>query len=89
VAEHAHAIVGHAVKDENPIAVGLRRTHLPAAKAHVIGSAHLEVFPMRANLRESRVGLPDEVRRELPAHRVKKPGPNHPAGSGRQERGKK
>jgi hypothetical protein len=89
VAEDSHTIVGDAVKDQNPIAAGFRRTYLPAAKAHVIGCAHLEVFPICADLRESRVGLPDEVRRKLPAHGVKKPRPDPPAGSGRKERGKK
>ncbi len=84
VFENAHAIIRHAVKDQYPIAVGVRGTHFPSSKEDVVRCANIVFFVTRANLRESGIGLPDEVGCELPADRMEKRGPEKPSAHGSQ-----
>ncbi len=84
--EHAHAIVGYAVKEQDPIAGGFRRAHFPSAKNAAIGSAHVEVFAVGVVLREGDIRLLDEFWRKRALHRMQEPWRNDPAGYRGDER---
>jgi len=86
--EYAHAIVGDAVKYEDPIAVGVRGTHLPSAKQHAIGSAYIELITMHIDLRENRICMPDQVRCEFSPQWMHKSGADQPANRSREYRRK-
>jgi len=87
VFEDADAIVGDAVKNKNPRAVGLRSAHLPAAKKNAIGSGHGEGFAKRADLCEGGVGLLDEVGGERASNGMKEGWSDKPADDAGDEYG--
>jgi hypothetical protein len=88
VFEHAHTIVGHAVKEQDPVAAGLRRPHVPPAKNASIGSSHIELFAMRVVLGKGDIRLLYKVRRQRAPHGMQEPWRNDPPGYGRDERKK-
>ena len=86
VSEDAHAIVGDAVEEDDPV-VGIRpAADFPAMKHHAIGGADVEVFAVCADLLEGGVGLLDKVRRKLAADGMDETGSDQPSGHGGEER---
>ena len=65
VADHADAVVGDAVVEEDPVAVGMVGANNPAAEEDAIGSADIEVFAVAAAVGEGGVGFADEVGSDL------------------------
>jgi hypothetical protein len=59
LADHADAVVCHAVVQEDPVAVGMVGADNPAAEEDAVGSADLEVFAVAAGVREGGVGFAD------------------------------
>jgi hypothetical protein len=76
--EHAHTIVGHAVKEQDPVAAGLRRPHFPPAKNAAIGGSHIELFAMRMVLGKRDIRLLYKVRRQTAPHGMQEPWRNQP-----------
>jgi len=54
--DDSNAVVGDAVEDENPVAIGIFRADFPAAEKRSIGSLHVEVLASSAGGGEARVG---------------------------------
>lgn len=71
LADHADAVVGNAVEEEHPVAVGMIGANNPAAKHDAVGSANVEVFAMAAGVREGGVGLTDQIGGEVAADGMK------------------
>src|SRR6266849_10098958 len=76
---HTHAIVGDAMKNEDPIAVGLRGTNLPTPQENTIGGPHVKILMMRPDLRKCRISFPNQVGGKLPAQRVQEGRARQPA----------
>jgi hypothetical protein len=85
--EHARAIIGNAVKKQNPRGAGICGAHLPATEKRAVRSAHVEIFAMRADLRERSVRAADEVRCEFPADGMQEGGAKKPPTDGRERWG--
>jgi hypothetical protein len=84
------AIVGNTVKQQDPGAVGLRRTNFPAVEEDAVGRADCEVFAARVSLLERDVGFVDEVGGERAANWMKIGWGDEPASdSGKKRRKKK
>ena len=84
-----YAVVCDPMKNEHPIAIGLHGTNLPPAQQSVIGRAYVKLLTMRADFRERRVSFLNEVRRKLPAQRVKERRTREPAHARRDNRRRK
>jgi hypothetical protein len=61
LADDADAVVGDAVEEEGPVAVGMVGTDDPAAERYAVGSANVEVFAVAAAVSEGGVGFADQV----------------------------
>ena len=77
--EHTHTIVGDAVEEEHPGAVGMCGANLPATQQNAIRSANVERFTQRSNLCEGSIGLLDEIGRERAADGMQKRRSDEPA----------
>jgi len=84
--DDSDAIVGDAVEDENPAAIGILRPDFPATEKRSIGSLHVEVLAGCADGGEARVGFADEIGREFAANGVEEGRGGEPSGNSRQER---
>ncbi len=65
LADHADAVVGDAVEEEDPVAVGMVGADDPAVEEDAVGSADVEVFAVAAAVREGGVGFADKVGSEF------------------------
>lgn len=87
--DDADAVVGDAVKEEDPVAVGMVGADDPSVKQDAVGGADVEVFAVAAAVGEAGVGFADEVEGEFSADRMEKSGSDEPAcdacQDGRQE----
>jgi len=83
---HSGAVVGDAVEDENPVAIGIFREDFPAAEKRSIGSLHVEVLASSAGGGEARGGFADEIGCQLAANGVEERGSSDPSGYSSQER---
>jgi hypothetical protein len=50
LSQYAYSIVGDSMKDEHPIAVGIRGTKLPASQENAIGGVYVKILTMRADV---------------------------------------
>lgn len=85
LADDADAIIGDAVKEENPISVGIRRRDFPAAEHYAVGSADVEVFAVATGIGDGSVGFADEVGGEFAADGMEEGRGDEPAGDACQE----
>jgi hypothetical protein len=86
LAYDAHAVVGHAVKEQHPRTVGIQGSDLPAAEKDTVRGTDVEILTLRVGDGKRSVGFPDEIRREFEADGMKEPRRDQPAPDRRQER---
>src|SRR5580765_4236730 len=79
LADNADAIIGDAVKEQDPASVGMLRTDDPAPKEDAVRSADIEVFALAAGKGERGVGFADEVGGECAPDGMKEAGGDEPA----------
>jgi hypothetical protein len=79
LADYADAIIGDAVKKEDPTSVGMLRTDDPTSKENAVRGADIEVFAVAAGKGERGVGFADEVGGKFAANRMKEAGGDEPA----------
>ena len=84
--DDSNAVVGDAVEEEDPTAVGIFRADFPAAEKRSIRSFHVEVLASSAGGGEARGGFADEIGCQLAADRMEERGGSKPSGHGRQDR---
>jgi len=84
VLKDTHAIVRHAVIDQNPVPIRACGAHLPAAQEHGVGRAHVERFTVHAYLFKSDVCFANQVRRKLAPDRVQERRSGQPAADSRK-----
>jgi hypothetical protein len=86
---NAYAVVGYAVEEEYPAAVGVVGADDPASQKDAVGGADIEVFAVTAAVGEGGVGFADEVGGEFAADGMEEVGGDEPASNacqdGRQE----
>jgi hypothetical protein len=87
LADDSDAVVGDAMKNENPTPVRVFRADFPAAKYRSIGSLHLEILAGRAGDGKRSVSFADEIGREFAADGMEECRTSEPSGDSRQERG--
>lgn len=85
VLHHAHAIVRHAMKQQDPGAVRLRRPYLPSSQRHPIAGADVEGFCVAPHLRERNLCLLHQVGSQGPPHRMQKRWSHQPAENDRDK----
>ncbi len=85
--DHADAVIGDAVKRENPVAVGVSGANFPSAQSDAIASGDCEVFEVGAGRLETQIGLMDQVGSEQAALRMKKCGSEKPSTNCRKQHG--
>jgi len=83
---NADAVVRHAMKQQHPRAVGIRRRDLPAAQQHAVGRAHVERLAVRVGDREGSIGFANQVGCKLAPDGVQIRGRDQPPGHRRQHR---
>jgi hypothetical protein len=86
VADDADAVVGDAVEEEDPIAVGILRADFPATENCSIGSTNVEILAGGTGDRQGNVGFVDEVGSQLAADGMKECGAGEPSGYRREQR---
>ena len=84
--DDSDAIVGDAVEDEDPVAVGILGADFPSTKRRSIRGFHVEVFAGCAGGGEGGVGFADKIGRQLAADGMKEGRSSEPSGNGGQER---
>src|SRR5271169_3912638 len=85
LADDADAVIGYAVEEEDPGAIGAAGADDPAVEQDAIGGADVEVFAMAAGVGEGGVGFADEVWGELAADGVEEAGGYKPPSDTRQD----
>ncbi|MBA0087702.1 MAG: PilZ domain-containing protein [Acidobacteria bacterium Pan2503] len=82
----ADAVVRHAMKQQHPREVGIRRRDPPAAQQHTVRRAHVERLAVRVGDREGSIGFANQVGRKLAPDGVQIRGRDQPPGHRRQHR---
>jgi hypothetical protein len=85
LADDADAVIGDAVKEEDPAAVGLRRGNFPAAEHGTVGGANVEVFAVSAGEGKGGVRFPNEVGSQFAPDGMEVGGADQPAGQSGQK----
>ena len=87
VADHADAVVGNAVEEQDPVSVGIRRLDFPAMKVDAVRGADIEVLAVAATVGEGGIRFADEVWSELAPDGMEEAWRDQPAGDPSQDRG--
>jgi hypothetical protein len=87
---NAYAVVGYAVEEEDPTAVGVVGAYDPAFQEDAVGGADVEVFAVASAVGKGGIGFADEVGGEFSADGMEEVGGDEPASNacqdGRQEK---
>ena len=86
LANGPHTVVGLAVKEQDPKAVGILGADFPAAEERAIWCADVEVFAGGPGGGEGRVGFADQIRGEFAANGVDQGGAGQPPHHGGEDR---
>jgi hypothetical protein len=86
VADDADAIVRNAVKEQDPVAIGVRRADLPATEQSSVGGTYLKVFAAGVDAGKGGVAMFNVRWQKGLAHGVKDAAAEQPAGAGREAR---
>jgi hypothetical protein len=87
LADYADAVVGDAMEEQDPIAVGMIGANNPASQETAVACLDVEIFSMPAGMRERGVSFADEVLGKLPTNGVKESWRDEPARNASQEGG--
>lgn len=87
--KNAYAVVGDAVKQQDPGTVWPRGSDFPAAKQNSIRSANVKRFLVNTDLRKGSIGLLDQVRRKDAPDGMQEGRSDEPAGNDRGQHRKK
>src|SRR5258708_4984759 len=79
--DDSNAVVGDAVKEEDPTAIGIFRADFPSAEKRSIRSLHVKVLAGCAGGGEGGVSFADEIGRQLAANGVEESGGGDPSGN--------
>src|SRR5713226_3807258 len=79
-----HAVVGNAVEEEDPVAIGVFRADFPAAEKRSIRRTYVKILASRPSDGEGNVGFADQIRREFAANGMEESRPGKPPGNSRQ-----
>jgi len=86
MADDAGTVIGNAVEEENPAAVGIPGPDSPTAEKRSIGRANVEILAGCPGDGEGDVGFADEIGRQLASDGMEEGRPGEPSGDGREQR---
>src|SRR6266571_3337979 len=86
MADDADAVVGHAMKEQHPGAIGIRGSDLPAAEEDAVRGTDIEVLAVGVRQGERGIGFANEIGRQFAADRMKVRRRDQPARDRRKER---
>ena len=89
LANGSHAVVGLAVEEKNPVAVGFFGQNFPAAEKHSIRCPDVEIQASGTGDGERGVGFADQIRGQFAADGTEERGAGHPADHCGEERREK
>lgn len=86
LADDTDAVVGNAVEEQDPRAIGLGRSDFPAAQENAVGSTNVEVLPEGMRDGEGGAGFANQVGSQLAANGMEESRGDEPAGHSREHR---